>query len=117
MVKIVSTLIGLVIFTQASTFTNKCFKCHEQQNIPFEMIYKRYLVKYSSNVDIKKAMLKMCKNPTIENSEVPRGFLRRFGVKSSCSLKDKELDNAIEELIDYYDIKKDIKIKFFDREF
>jgi len=117
MVKILIIIINLAIFLQASNFTDKCLKCHEQQNIPFEMIYKRYLIKYSSNIAIKEAMIKMCQNPSIENSELPRGFLRRFGVKDVCSLEEKELYKAIDELIEYYDIKKYIKIKYFDEKF
>jgi len=117
MVKILVIIINLAIFSQASNFTDKCLKCHEQQNIPFEMIYKRYLIKYSSSIAIKEAMIKMCKNPSLENSELPRGFLRRFGVKDTCSLKEKDLNQAIDELIEYYDIKKYIKIKYFDKEF
>ena len=117
MVKVLVIVVVLALLSQASNFTNKCLKCHEQQNIPFEMIYKRYLIKYSSSIDIKEAMIRMCKNPSIENSELPRGFLRRFGVKESCTLKEEELSQAIDELIEYYDVKKYIKIKYFDKKF
>jgi len=117
MVNIVITLLITTIFMQASSFKNECMRCHEKQNIPFEMIYKRYLIKYSSKSTIKQAIFKMCKNPTIERSLVPPSFLRRYGIKQACTLNDKDLYNAIEEFINFYDIKKNIQLKYFDENF
>ena len=81
------------------------------------MIYKRYLIKYSSHNAIKAAMIKMCKNPTIKQSVIPRAFLKRVGLKKPCNLTDKELSDALDEFINYYDVKKNIKIRFFDKNF
>ena len=117
MVKTILLLLSFTIFTNASVFKEKCMSCHNEQSIPFEMIYKRYLIKYSSKSEIKKAIFIMCKNPSIEKSIVPRGFLRRFGVKKPCKISDSDLSIAIDDFINYYDILKKIKLKHFDNNF
>jgi hypothetical protein len=73
------------------------------------MFLERYEEKYGSEKEVKKAILEYLKNPKKENSIMPNGFLRRFGVKEKTTLSDKELKNSIEIYYQMYSLKYKLK--------
>lgn len=106
----VKTIILLVIFFTASnssqSFEEACIKCHIEGNIPNEVIYKRYLSKYSSHKKMSEAMVDYLKNPTKQKTIMPPRFIDIFGLKEAMTLSDDELNKHVNELIKTYDIKK-----------
>jgi len=103
-------LIPLLLTTSlfANNFENDCLKCHKQSGLPMDMIYKRYLMEYSSHEDMKRAMVDFLKNPTKQKSMLPKGLLMGMGVKEKSTLSDKELGARVDEYLKIYDIKKRI---------
>jgi len=61
----------------ANSFEKNCKSCHFQEG-QLQMFISRYTLKYSSEIKIKKAIYEYIKNPSKENSVMPRGFLNRF---------------------------------------
>ncbi len=90
---IVSLLLPLVLL--GNPFEQNCQECHIAKK-QMEMFMSRYVLKYSSQNKVKKAIFHYLKNPKEENSVMPMGFLNRFGVKEKSTLSDKELQEAIE---------------------
>ena len=88
------------------TLENYCLSCHKKNQIPSELIYKRYLMKYSTNKNMKDAMYSYMKNPKKVTSIMPTPFFLRFPMKEKISLSDKRLRKFIEEYLEAYDIRK-----------
>ncbi len=103
MEKIVLILIFSTLFLQAD-LQKACLLCHQKNQIPSELIYKRYLLKYSTLEYIEEAMYNYLKHPNKKDSIMPSAFFRKFPIKNAS--KDKNLKENIREYIDTFDIKK-----------
>ena len=87
-----------------------CLSCHAQQQIPSEMIYRRYLLKYSSTSVIKEKIYAYLKAPSTQASIMPKPFFRKFPLKEPSKLDDKTLQKLIDAYIDLYDVRKKIYV-------
>lgn len=85
---------------------DKCLHCHIQQQIPDELIYRRYLMTYSTTERITKAMMKYLKNPKKEDSIMPPQFFLKFPMKEVDSLNNESLERDIRVFLDMFDVKK-----------
>ncbi len=108
MVKIIFMPLLFTIGSFANNFESDCLKCHKQSAIPMDMIYKRYLLEFSSHEDMKRAMVNFLKNPTKQKSMLPKGLLMGMSIKEKSNLSDKQLEDRIDEYLKIYDIKKRI---------
>ncbi len=81
-----------------------CLACHEAQQIPSEMIYSRYLMRYSSKKTIKAKMFAYLRHPSVKASIMPPPFFRKFPIKQATTLDDKRLKELIEAYIAHYDV-------------
>ena len=108
MVKKISILIFLTIIAtaQPTQLQLNCMNCHIQQKIPSELIYRRYLQKYSTHKAIKKSLLNYLKNPTQKNSIMPKQFFLKFPEKKALDLNQTVLEESVNAYLDYFDIKK-----------
>ena len=99
--------ISLIVFSldASESLKKTCLKCHIEANVPNEVVYKRYLLKYSSKGKMRKAMVSYLKNPTKQKTIMPTRFIDIFGLKETMKLSDAELDKYVNELIDMYDVK------------
>ena len=84
----------------------KCLACHRDEQIPSEMIYRRYLFQYSSPLIIKNQMKSYLKHPDHTQSILPEPFFIKFAVKEPSDLNETELERGIEAYMDFFDIKK-----------
>lgn len=84
----------------------KCLNCHTQDQIPNTLIYRRYLMKYSTKEAVSKAILKYLKDPQKENSIMPLPFFSKFPMKEALDLDDATLEKNIAAFLEMYDIKK-----------
>lgn len=100
--------IGLV--AQANTLEQTCLACHKREQIPSELIYKRYLMNFSSQKRIEREMFLYLKNPQKSASIMPAQFFLRFPMKSALTLDDDSLKKQIKAYIENFDIKKKIRI-------
>jgi len=83
-----------------------CLQCHIKNQIPNALIYKRYLVKYSTKDAMTQAILKYFENPRKENSVMPPPFFSKFPMKSALDLDDARLEQNIRTFLDTFDMKK-----------
>ena len=85
---------------------NKCLSCHVKQQIPSELIYRRYLMKYSTKEAMTEAMLRYLKKPKKETSIMPAQFFLKFPMKPSLGFSEETLRKNISTFIDVLDVKK-----------
>ncbi len=112
MVKITGLLLIVLLTLDASeNFEGTCLKCHNAQKIPNSLIYKRYLLKYSSKEKIKAIMVDYLKNPTMQKSIMPPPFITKFGLKKKVVLSDAMLEKYVAEFVKKYDVGKKLIIE------
>lgn len=96
MVRIVFIVTFMISILFADAYENSCISCHKDLPVDLEKIFFNYLLKYSSESKVKSNLAAYLKNPTKEKSVMSKSFIKRFGVKKSTTLNDKELKKAID---------------------
>ena len=96
----------MLAFVQAKTVEQDCLACHKAQQIPSELIYRRYLMRYSTQDAIEQAIAKYVKNPKKSSSIMPPQFFLKFPMKEAVPIEDKILYKDIKAFIEIFDIKK-----------
>ena len=99
-------ILTTTIFANNSLAKKNCLSCHQKEQIPSHLIYKRYLLKYSTKNRMKKVMLKYAKNPTKKGSIMPTPFFFKFPMKRKLNLDSETLKKSIDDYLDYFDVKK-----------
>ena len=110
----ITLLITLFSFTidtnpPSELLQKNCLTCHTKQKIPSELLYRRYLMKYSTNERIKRQLIPFLKNPNKMDSIMPKQFFLKFPQKKSLKLNETALEESITAYLDYFDIKKRLK--------
>jgi cytochrome c551/c552 len=109
--KIVLFLMLIFLYADADILQKNCLSCHQKQQIPTHLIYKRYLLKYSTDERMKKAIYEYLKNPDKEHSIMPSAFFLKFPMKQSLHLSDFELEQSIEAFLRKYNVKKKLVLE------
>ncbi|WP_067172875.1 hypothetical protein [Sulfurospirillum sp. UCH001] len=111
MVKIALYCILLTSFIYAKTgvYEKNCIPCHEDMAVKIDKFFYRYLLKYSSEVEVKNAMKSYLKNPKAENSILVDGLINRFGVKKKTTLNDEQLQEALDTYWEQYQVFDKLK--------
>ncbi len=107
-------IICISLFLSVSVFANSvntlCISCHKAENISSRMIYKRYLMHYSSHERIAEAMKIYLKNPDPKKTVLAKQFSKEKSIKKPTDLSNIELEKAIEAYIHRYDMYKRLKL-------
>jgi hypothetical protein len=104
-------LITLLLSTLTAKTPNtklqiNCINCHITQQIPSELIYRKYLQKYSTHKAIKKTLFEYLQNPTKESSIMPKQFFLKFPEKEALDLNKTVLKENIDAYLKYFNIRK-----------
>jgi hypothetical protein len=114
MVKVFLVLFLMIISLQAADneeniYESNCVKCHSKLPVTIDKYFYRYLLKYSSEKDVKKAMFDYMKNPTVEKTIMAESFITRFGIKKKTNLSDDKLMEALDIYWNEYKIFDKLK--------
>ncbi len=82
-----------------------CLSCHQKEQIPSALIYKRYLMKYSTDARMEAAMFTYMKAPKKEYSIMPAPFFSKFPMKQKMPIKDEDLHRFIKRYLEKFDMK------------
>jgi len=98
MVRVVFLVIVLSVysFAQKNIYEQNCVACHKKIPVTIDKYFYRYLLQYSSEDSVKKAMFLFLRNPTKEKSLMSESLIKRFGLKKRTKLSDSELKEAID---------------------
>jgi len=102
-------LILITLNLNANELEQNCLNCHTNNQLPTDLIYKRYLMKYSTKTNMQQAIFNYLKEPTIKNSIMPKQFFIKFNTKNTVKLDNKTLKKNIDMFLDKFDIKKKLK--------
>lgn len=97
-------VLSLHVALFAGVYEQNCVACHKDLPVKIDKFFYRYLLKYSSEENLKTALKSYLKNPTKEKSILQEELLARFGVKRPTTLSDKELKEAIDEYWEIYKV-------------
>lgn len=81
---------------EKTIYETNCVKCHNRLPVTIDKYFYRYLLEYSSERAVKKAMFDFLKNPNKETTIMPDSFIKRFGVKKKTKLSDEDLNKALD---------------------
>ena len=85
-------------------FERNCVGCHKQLPATLQEIFKRYLLLYSSEENVKVGIKHYLKYPSKEISAMSDLFIETTGVKSKATLSKQELDKAVDIYWDKYKV-------------
>jgi len=97
--------------TQEQSVQKNCLTCHQQQQIPSSLIYKRYLMKYSTSKRMEKAIFTYLKYPDKADSIMPSAFFSKFPMKEAITVNDDRLRKDIKNYVKMFDIKKKLHLQ------
>lgn len=92
----------------ASEFEKNCLSCHGD-DFKFNIIMKKYTLKYSSEAKIKKAMFEYLKEPSFERSILPLEYIKKFGIKQKSSLDDDNLKEMLDVYYEKYNLSSKLE--------
>ena len=104
-------LFTIGIMAQSNRLEHDCLSCHRVQQIPDNLIYRRYLMKYSTDARMQEAMFGYLKNPNKARSIMPPQFFLKFPMKRMLHLDDGRLREDIQNYLKRYDVKKKLKLE------
>jgi len=84
----------------------ECLQCHVDQQIPSALVYRRYLMKYSTFERMEGAIFAYIKNPDQKHSIMPLQFFLKFPMKEATTLDDDMLQKMIKSYLNTFDVKK-----------
>ncbi|NEW61278.1 hypothetical protein GSY74_08275 [Sulfurovum sp. bin170] len=104
---LVITTVSLNLMAQSSSplLQKNCIDCHIQQQIPSELIYRRYLMRYSTHNEVRKRLLTYLKSPSKETSIMPSQFFLKFPQKEAMEMNESALVENIDAYLDYFDVR------------
>ncbi len=85
-------------------YENNCLSCHQFSSLKLDKIFFSYLIKYSSELSVKAALIDFLKNPNLQTSVMSEDELRRLGLKTKTNLDDEKLKEAIDIYWELYDV-------------
>jgi len=94
-----------------SFLERNCLDCHREQKLPDKLIYRRYLLKYSSPERIEKALTHYLKHPDTRTSIMPSEFFLRFPMKEPTRLDEKTLHESVRRYLEHYDVRKLLRLE------
>ena len=94
--KIVLTLVLVFCFANADVYETNCVKCHKQLPVSIEKYFYKYLLIYSSETDMKNAIISYLKYPAKETTVMSDAFINRFGIKKKSKLSQEKLKEAVD---------------------
>jgi hypothetical protein len=84
----------------------ECLQCHVDQQIPSALVYRRYLMKYSTFERMEGAIFAYIKNPDQKHSIMPPQFFLKFPMKEATTLNNDMLQKMIKSYLNTFDVKK-----------
>lgn len=99
----------LFVSSHGNVYEKNCLACHKNLPVSIDKYFYRYLLKYSSQRSVKKAMMDYMIQPSKEKTIMPEAFISRFGIKKQSNLSKQELEKAINTYWNEYKVFGQLK--------
>jgi len=94
--KIILTLALVFSLSNADVYEDNCVKCHKELPVSIDKYFYKYLLMYSSETDMKNAIISYLNYPAVETSVMSDAFISRFGIKKKTKLTKEQLKEAVD---------------------
>lgn len=101
---IVLVFLLLASIIQADVYEENCVQCHKDLPVSIDKYFYKYLLIYSSENDMKHAIINYLQIPLQETTVMSDSFIRRFGVKKKSTLNEKDLRKAVDVYWERYKV-------------
>lgn len=96
-------------FVHANVYETNCVQCHKKLPVSIDKYFYRYLLKYSSEKNVKKNMFEYINTPSKQTTLMPEAFISRFGIKEPTVLTPEKLQEALDIYWEKYKIFDKLK--------
>ncbi|HFQ61395.1 MAG TPA: hypothetical protein ENK39_03735 [Epsilonproteobacteria bacterium] len=79
-----------------NVFERNCVTCHQALPATLQEMFKRYLLIYSSETNVKAGIKHYLRYPSKDISAMSDLFVDTYGIKEPTHLSPKELDEAVD---------------------
>ena len=79
-----------------NVYERNCVECHKKLPTSLQQMFKRYLLVYSGEQNVKAGLKHYLKYPLREISVMSDLFLDTYGVKKKTTLSESEIDEALD---------------------
>jgi len=94
----------LSMLNAQSVFERNCVTCHQTLPATLQEMFKRYLLIYSSETNVKAGIKHYLRYPSKEISAMSDLFVDTYGIKEPTYLSPKELDEAVDTYWEKYKV-------------
>jgi len=105
---ILSLVLVTGVFAQ-DAYERHCVECHKELPTSLQSMFKRYLLVYSGEHNVKAGLKHYLKFPLREISVMSDLFLDNYGVKKKTTLTDRQIDEALEIYWDKFKVFNKLK--------
>lgn len=79
-----------------NVYERNCVECHKSLPTSLQQMFKRYLLAYGSEENVKAVLKHYLKYPMREISVMPDIFIDTYGIKKRTTLNDSDIDAALD---------------------
>ena len=90
-------------------YRDNCVACHHKLPVSLESFFFNYLLKYSSERRVKKALRDFITHPTAKKALASEEVIKRYGLMPPTTLNDTDLRKVIDVYWDTYKVFGKIK--------
>lgn len=83
------------VFAQ-NVYERNCVECHKELPTSLQQMFKRYLLVYSGEQNVKAGLKHYLKYPLREISVMSDLFLDTYGIKEKTTLSESDIDEALD---------------------
>jgi len=78
------------------TYERNCVTCHEKLPATLQEMFKKYLLVYGGEMNVKAGIRHYLRYPSKDISVMSNLFIETTGIKKETTLPNKELDEAVD---------------------
>lgn len=90
-------------------YERNCVECHKALPTSLQQMFKRYLLVYSGEQNVKAGLKHYLKYPLREISVMPDLFIDTYGIKEKTSLSESDIDEALDIYWDKFKVFNKLK--------
>ncbi len=92
-----------------AVYERNCVACHRKLPVTLDKFFFNYLLKYSSERQVKGALFKFLKHPTKKKALASEELITQYGLMPKTTLNDTDLRSAIDVYWQKYKVFGKIK--------
>lgn len=104
MVKIFLIVVFTTLLSYGNVYEKNCVKCHQALSLSLQETFKKYLLVYSGEENVKAGMKHYLKYPSKDISVMSKLFKKIYGIKQKTNLNEEDLNQAIDSYWNQYKV-------------